>query len=178
MSARLNGIPKALKSRPTCRHPLELNEELSKEMYLISEQEEAYWITRARTNWIKCGDQNTGYFHKSVIVRIRRNKITSLNSEVGETIEGEELVPHIVTYFSNLFSSVPTIPLCDNHHYLNTIRIDQPNTIEEVGRVVFDLDPLKALLEGQNPIQRRKTSVHQIHPPCNSKLLHASSFSS
>ncbi|XP_021864949.1 uncharacterized protein [Spinacia oleracea] len=144
LSARLNGIHNALETRPTCMHLLDLNGELSSEINLIFQQEEAFWMTRARTNWIKCGEQNTTYFHRSVTIRRKRNKITTLNSEVGQVIEGDDLVPHIMQYFSTLFTSESTMPTCDNHHYLNTIAIDHPATVEEVGREVFELGPFKS----------------------------------
>lgn len=104
MFARISGIQKALEIRPTCKHLLELNEELSEEITLIFEQEEDFWMAMARENWIKCGDQNTSFFHKYVIVKRRRNKITFLNSKVGQTIQGDDLVPHIVKYFSTLLT--------------------------------------------------------------------------
>ncbi|XP_021864696.1 uncharacterized protein [Spinacia oleracea] len=144
LSARLRGIEKALEIRPNCRHLLELNEELSKELGLIYEQEETFWMAKARCNWIKSGDANTGFFHKSVIIRRRRNKISKLTSEVGLNVEGPDLVSHIVTYFTNLFTLEITIPPCEDHHYRNEINIDQPTSIEEIGKTVFELGPLKA----------------------------------
>ncbi|XP_056685392.1 uncharacterized protein [Spinacia oleracea] len=144
LSARLKGIQKALETRPTSRHLLELNEELSKELSLIYEQQEAFWMARARSNWIKSGDANTGFFHKSVIIRRRRNKISKLNSDVGMSVEGPDLVPHIVSYFTKLFTSESTISPCEDHHYTNEISIDHPTSIEEVRRAVFQLGALKA----------------------------------
>ncbi|XP_056690367.1 uncharacterized protein [Spinacia oleracea] len=144
LCARIMGIQRALEHKPTNKHLLDLNEDLSNELGLIYEQEEAFWMARARTSWIENGDKNTSYFQKSVIIRRRRNKITSLRSEVGQDIQGKDLVPHIVSYFSTLFTSEQTIPPCENHHYSNEISIDHATNIEEVGRAVFDLGPLKA----------------------------------
>ncbi|XP_056685700.1 uncharacterized protein [Spinacia oleracea] len=144
LNAEIDGIQKALETRPFNRHFLDLNDELSKDLNLILEQEEKFWMTRARTNWLACGDQNTSFFHKSVTVRRRRNRITTLNTEVGQQVEGDELTGHIVNYFNTLFTSEPTVPVCANHHYLCSIKIDQPITVEKVGKAVFELGPLKA----------------------------------
>ncbi|XP_056690403.1 uncharacterized protein [Spinacia oleracea] len=134
LCARIMGIQRALEHKPTNKHLLDLNEDLSNELGLIYEQEEAFWMARARTSWIENGDKNTSYFQKSVIIRRRRNKITSLRSEVGQDIQGKDLVPHIVSYFTTLFTSEQTIPPCENHHYSNEISIDHATNIEEVGR--------------------------------------------
>lgn len=63
-------------------------------------------MMKSRNNWHMEGDINTTYFHKSVVVRRKKNKILSLNSNVGEDICDPKLLSdHIESYFQNLFTS-------------------------------------------------------------------------
>lgn len=42
-----------------------------KELKVVWERKEKYWIQRSRVNWIKCGDKNTKFFHQSNLQRRR-----------------------------------------------------------------------------------------------------------
>ncbi|KAI9118734.1 hypothetical protein K1719_010179 [Acacia pycnantha] len=46
-------------------------------------KEETYWWQRSRISWLKSGDQNTKFFHSSVIHRRQRNKILRLKGDDG-----------------------------------------------------------------------------------------------
>jgi hypothetical protein len=39
--------------------------EIQLKMENLLEQEELYWVQRGRANWLKHGDQNTAFFHRS-----------------------------------------------------------------------------------------------------------------
>ncbi|XP_056690476.1 uncharacterized protein [Spinacia oleracea] len=61
---------------------------------------------KSREDWLVDGDKNTPYFHKSVLIRRKKNKNISLNSEVGEAISDPiKLADHIKSYFEKLFTS-------------------------------------------------------------------------
>ncbi|KAL8161932.1 LOW QUALITY PROTEIN: hypothetical protein V2J09_013421, partial [Rumex salicifolius] len=63
---RMQGIDLALANGGPYRlHRLQYK--LWSEFELILLQEELFWYQRARSNWIKCGDRNTTFFHTSTI---------------------------------------------------------------------------------------------------------------
>jgi hypothetical protein len=49
--------------------------EIQLKMENLLEQEELYWVQRGRVNWLKHGDQNTAFFHRSASARRKRNFI-------------------------------------------------------------------------------------------------------
>lgn len=142
--ARLTGIQKILETRPTCKHHLDLNEALSSEMNIIYEQEEAFWMTRSSVNWIQCGDQNTSFFQRFVVIRRKRNNITYLESDVGKTIDNKNLVPHIVKFLSDLFTSKIPDPINLHHSHINDISIHYHPCLAEINKAVLDHGPFKA----------------------------------
>lgn len=74
--------------------------------YVHSSSEERLLMMKSRDNWLMDGDMNTPYFHKSVLVRRKKNIILSLTSEVGEEIhDPSKLSDHIRKYFSSRFTS-------------------------------------------------------------------------
>ncbi|KAA3479365.1 reverse transcriptase [Gossypium australe] len=76
------------------------------ELNLEADKEEIYWEQRARTNWLKMGDKNTAFFHKSASQRRRKNKVKGLEDEFGTLkIETEEMEKMATHYFKELFSS-------------------------------------------------------------------------
>uniref|UniRef100_A0A803MV36 RNase H type-1 domain-containing protein n=1 Tax=Chenopodium quinoa TaxID=63459 RepID=A0A803MV36_CHEQI len=104
--ARIKGAQKALEADPSSSFLFELEISLNKDLKLLLEQEEMYWVARARTDWLDSGDRNTKFFHLSSTIRKNRNIISALKSEVGNWItEPEQLKNHIISYFTNLFSS-------------------------------------------------------------------------
>ncbi|KAJ6433927.1 hypothetical protein OIU84_017603 [Salix udensis] len=50
----------------------------------LSADEECFFRQRSRVQWLKLGDKNTAFFHRSVMHRRARNQIHSLRSETGE----------------------------------------------------------------------------------------------
>lgn len=94
-------------------------------------------MARSRVNWIKYGDQNTNFFQRSVVIRRRRNKISSLEPDVGQTIDSQDLVPHIVKYFSDLFTSELLGPIYLHNSYINGLSIHHSPSLAEVNKAVF-----------------------------------------
>ena len=79
---------------------------LSEEIENLMKLEECMWNQRAKSDWLKYGDQNTKYFHCRSLERNERNFIAGLKNEVGDWIENEGKVGDmIVNYFSSLFTS-------------------------------------------------------------------------
>ena len=79
---------------------------LSEEIENLMKLEECMWSQRAKSDWLKYGDQNTKYLHCRSSERNKRNFIAGLENEVGDWIEDEGRVGDmIVNYYSGLFTS-------------------------------------------------------------------------
>ncbi|KAL3573201.1 hypothetical protein D5086_027105 [Populus alba] len=50
-------------------------------------EEECFFQTKARIQWLSLGDQNTSYFHKSVNGRQNRNKLLSLQGRMEKSLK-------------------------------------------------------------------------------------------
>ena len=123
----------------------------------ILQREEIFWKQRSRIQWLKEGDKNTTFFHRSPSNHKRRNTISRLNDEGGRVLkEREEMGKHVVEHFSkalekdnfartpiirrSLITSIPRIiGEEENNLILGNI------TEEEVKRVVFSMKSFKAL---------------------------------
>nr|GLL16686.1 uncharacterized protein LOC109158536 [Ipomoea trifida] len=71
-----------------------------------AEQQHLFWKQRAKEHWWKGGDKNTKYFHNSVKMRRRRNKVTRLKNDDGEWVDSAEEVGGVmVDYFQQLFTA-------------------------------------------------------------------------
>ncbi|CAL1401992.1 unnamed protein product [Linum trigynum] len=56
---------------------------LSAEVKTLREAEESFLMQKSREVWLKVGDSNSGYFHRSVKIRNKRNMIRSLIYDEG-----------------------------------------------------------------------------------------------
>jgi hypothetical protein len=78
--------------------------EIQLKMENLLEQEELYWVQRGRVNWLKHGDQNTAFFHRSASARRKRNFIKGLKNDQGVVVEDQgQLCSLAASYFENLF---------------------------------------------------------------------------
>lgn len=87
-------------------------EQLMKEENMLQEQlqarekqEEIYWKQKSRNRWLKEGERNTKFFHRSTIQRRIHNRIQQLKNPNGERTETrEELETLLVDHFSDLLT--------------------------------------------------------------------------
>lgn len=80
--------------------------QLEWELKEVWDEEERYWQTKSRTQWLKLGDKNTAYFHAKTIQRRQQNRIVGLEDKHGVWQDNEEAIEGIVIdYFSDIFSS-------------------------------------------------------------------------
>ena len=61
------------------------------------DQEAIYWNQKARVKWLKEGEKNTSFFHKSTIQHRMQNSFSKLRSETGETLEEQEKISEELT---------------------------------------------------------------------------------
>lgn len=85
----------------------ELNEEINKLMDL----EDCMWNQRAKTDWLRYGDQNSKYFHCHATKRSKRNFILGLKDDHGLWVVDEDRIGDLLNnFYSSLFSfSSPTV---------------------------------------------------------------------
>ncbi|KAF2289240.1 hypothetical protein GH714_031940 [Hevea brasiliensis] len=71
----------------------------------VSLREEIWWRQRAKIQWLNEGDWNTRYFHDVASKRHRVNHTGSLIDFDGRELWDIELHDHIVSFYSDLFTS-------------------------------------------------------------------------
>ena len=103
--ARIRGTQIYLQSNPTSIFHQNLETDLQNELLGILDQEELLWRTKSRLERIGKGERNTGYFHRSVMMRRASNRILCLRDEVGREIhEPVEIKERITHFYRNLYT--------------------------------------------------------------------------
>jgi hypothetical protein len=100
---------------------LQAEEELlKKQLEERQHQEEILWRQKSRVQWLKEGEKNTKFFHRSMIQRRHINHITKLENDQGQILmEHEAMEDKLVNYYSNLLSEPSKIdrrPLIKSHN--------------------------------------------------------------
>lgn len=105
---------------------------------------------KARELWIDAGDRNTKYFHTSVLMRRRANRINAIEDNGRWLKTCEDVGNYFIREFQELFStSSPKIPWlgdfggCDISDAENS-QIHSIPDLEEIKNVTWDLHPLKS----------------------------------
>ena len=102
---RLLGIQKALAHRPSS-FLIDLQEQVTEEYNQILILEEEMWAMKSRTNWIIYGERNTSFFHQSTLARRSRNRITSIQDDIGNWVHNLDGVKEVIlAYFTKLYQS-------------------------------------------------------------------------
>jgi hypothetical protein len=57
-----------LRRGPLTDETLAAQKEIFLQLQLLLEQEEIFWVQRARANWLKHGDRNTSFFHHYALI--------------------------------------------------------------------------------------------------------------
>jgi hypothetical protein len=118
----------------------------------LLEQEELYWVQRGRVNWLKYGDQNTAFFHRSASARRKRNFIRQLKNVAGDIVDDQgQLLNMAADYFQHLFTAevqVPDQELIDKVQPCVSNEMNEkllsPFSREEVKKALFNIGDLKA----------------------------------
>lgn len=86
---------------------LEREKDLTSQLHQREKQEEIFWRQKSRTKWLKEGDRNTKFFHRSTIQRRSFNKISTLKKPDGEsTTFRAEMESLLVDYFSDILAEL------------------------------------------------------------------------
>ncbi|XP_028784590.1 uncharacterized protein LOC114740585 [Neltuma alba] len=106
LRGRINGVQRALETRPLSSHLNELDITLRSDYEMVCLQEELLWFQKSRANWINLGDRNTSYYHTQARIRRRQNRIAALQNESGEWVTDEQILLQMTqNYYSNLYST-------------------------------------------------------------------------
>jgi hypothetical protein len=74
----------------------------------LMEKSDIYWRQRVKTDWLKNRDRNTRYYHACASTRRKKNFISRILNERGQTCTAEEDINIAFTeYFSGLFTASP-----------------------------------------------------------------------
>jgi hypothetical protein len=143
---RMQGFTSELKAQET---------NLSQQLEVRRKQEEILWKQKSRVQWLKEGERNTKFFHRTVIQRRHSNKITHLISDNGDLIYSHrDMEKTLIGHFQNLL----TEPRADRHeaiakvtrHVPSLVTPEQnasllrPITIEEVDQALQETPKDKA----------------------------------
>lgn len=79
-------------------------QEIESKILVRAKQEEILWRQKSRIRWLKSGEKNTKFFHKSTVQRRMINQITHVHNEQGKKVETHE---GIEKEFMNYFQKSP-----------------------------------------------------------------------
>ena len=87
-----------------------------KNFHDLAMAEEGFLKQKSRIQWLKLGDQNTSFFHKSVKARNSRNTITSITLETGDRIEDPNTIKQeVITHFQSVFGGNLQDSICEEY---------------------------------------------------------------
>ncbi|GKV21933.1 hypothetical protein SLEP1_g31856 [Rubroshorea leprosula] len=111
---------------------------------------ESMWQQKSRKMWLKEGDANTKFFHRSVNGRRRRNEICSILVNGKQLTGVTEIKEGVAEYFKNIFTEeVWQRPKLDGIGFKQISQADNellvaPFSEEEVRKVIWECDSSKA----------------------------------
>lgn len=95
-----------LRRGPMTDDSIAAQKEILLRLELLLEQEEIFWVQRARANWLKHGDRNTNFFHHFATSRKKKNMVRGLVDDQGVKHEDMATMGVMVQeYFTHLFTS-------------------------------------------------------------------------
>eukprot|EP00253_Pinus_taeda_P015037 PITA_15037 len=118
-------------------------QDLENKLLAWEEQEEILWQQKSRIRWLKEGEKNTKFFHRSTIQRRMRNNISQIINEQGEKMETQEEIEH---EFIQHFKEMSKEP-----------RINRTAAIEEITQHIPHL-----ISEEQNSLLLKPISMQEV----------------
>ena len=112
--------------------------------------EEISWRQKSRETWLKEGDRNTGFFHRTANARMRRNYIKSISINGRKLAKEEEIKVGLVEAFQNLFSDPggwnPSLPDLEINEIgsKESARLEENFSEEEIWNAISGLNSDKA----------------------------------
>ncbi|XP_026411017.1 uncharacterized protein LOC113306274 [Papaver somniferum] len=108
----MENTQRSLQINPFC--PTTINEERAAVTDFANKarHEEAMKKQQSRVQWLKLGDNNTPFFHKSILERRARNKILILHDDNGNRLSTDaDIANECVTYYKTMFGQQASTPI-------------------------------------------------------------------
>ncbi|XP_019183755.1 PREDICTED: uncharacterized protein LOC109178674 [Ipomoea nil] len=111
--------------------------------------EEVFWKQRSKQLWLKQGDSNTKFFHRTATARRRNNTLVRIKDHSGDWVERLGMQAEIIRYFKDIFgANTCTTSIFDRVRARMTaemnVSMSLPFTIADVKTAVFDMAPDKS----------------------------------
>eukprot|EP00253_Pinus_taeda_P035656 PITA_35656 len=106
----------------------EQEKELTQQWHTRCKQEETLWKQKSRVLWLKEGEQNTKFFHRSAIDYRNANKILELKNNNGEILRNHNDISMLL---SNHFDDIAQEPTVNREAAIQEITIAIPRLITE-----------------------------------------------
>lgn len=130
-------------------------EKLNLDWENLCKQEEIFWRQKSRVQWLKEGERNTRFFHRSTLTNRTHNRISSILNEDGELWTTHENIEAVMVQH---FKGITNETNIDRNHNIKEIikniprmvsREDNFNLIkpvaeEEVSTVIKEMQNSKA----------------------------------
>eukprot|EP00253_Pinus_taeda_P024473 PITA_24473 len=109
-------------------HPnfLEMEKTLSQQWHKHCSQEETLWRQKSRIQWLKEGELNTKFFHRSALDHGSSNRILELKNTAGEILKSHN---DISTLLSDHFKSIAQEPPINREEAIKELTAAIPKTI-------------------------------------------------
>jgi exonuclease III len=155
LSNRMSEIQRQIRTQGLTTDLKEEEQDITQQLAARKKQEEILWKQKSRIRWLKEGDRNTKFFHRTTIQRRHTNRITSLISANGEPLHShEDMEAALVGHYQNLL----TEPIPDRHEAIakltqhvptlvtreQNLALLRPISIEEVDQALQDTPKCKA----------------------------------
>ncbi|GKG07024.1 hypothetical protein Tco_0329993, partial [Tanacetum coccineum] len=86
--------------------------------------EERFLKQKAKVNWLRDGDSNSAYFHKSVKNYISRNRIDVITNSDGVMLENEKVSEAFVSHYEVFLGQSGSVSLlCNSNLFVNRLDI-------------------------------------------------------
>nr|GEZ89363.1 RNA-directed DNA polymerase, eukaryota, reverse transcriptase zinc-binding domain protein [Tanacetum cinerariifolium] len=117
-----------------------------KEYQEATKEEYSLLCQKAKVEWLKEGDRNTAYFHKTIKERVHRGKIMTIRNEEGIRFENEEVPTQIVKHFEDFLGKCRGIQKLEGKHDVFINKISTEEAVRMV-RNVSDYEIKNAMFE-------------------------------
>jgi hypothetical protein len=116
----------------------------------ICKQEEILWRQKSRVQWLKEGEKNTKFFHRSTLARRTHNKILKIRDQEGiERYSHQDIESSLVNHFQDI-AREPNLDQTEAIHRIlrhiprlvteeHNINLRKPISLEEVDQVIQEM---------------------------------------
>ncbi|GJY05634.1 RNA-directed DNA polymerase, eukaryota, reverse transcriptase zinc-binding domain protein, partial [Tanacetum coccineum] len=116
------------------------------------QDENSLLCQKARIEWLREGDKNTAFFHKTIKERVYRGRIMSIRNEEGARFENDDVPGQIVKHFENFLGKTSQVNKlsCGSDIVKNKLsneeasKMVRPISDSEIKNAMFEIEDSKA----------------------------------